>query len=43
MAVPAAHTVKCINLSIVLYLSCTLYIMTTNIIIMTSITDMPGN
>ena len=35
VAVPAAH-IKCINLSIVLYLSCTLHIlMTTNIIIMT--------
>ena len=33
LAVQAAHTVKCINLSIALYLSCTLYIlMATNII-----------
>ena len=36
LAVQGAHTVKCINLSIVLYPSCTLYkLMTTNIIIMT--------
>ena len=33
LAVQAAHTVKCVNLSIALHLSCTLYIlMTTNII-----------
>ena len=33
LTVQAAHSVKCINLSIALYLICTLYIlMTTNII-----------
>ena len=33
LAVQAAHTVKCVNMSIALYLSCTLYIlMATNVI-----------